>query len=44
MAILCAGCATGPNGERLGPWQTLQSWDESMTNTEARLQNKNYQR
>lgn len=43
MVVLLAGCATGPDGERLGPWQTLEKWDQSMMATENRLHNKNYQ-
>lgn len=43
MMVLLAGCATGPDGERLGPWQTLEKWDQSMMATENRLHNKNYQ-
>jgi len=42
LTALCAGCATGPNGERLNAWKTMEKWDASMSETEARLQNKNY--
>jgi len=42
LTALCAGCATDPKGERLNAWQTMQKWDDSMGDTEARLQNKNY--
>ena len=39
---LFAGCAKDEYGRSLGIGQTLQRWEESMTETEARLQNKNY--
>lgn len=42
ITLLLAGCATGPDGQRLGIAGTLQKWEESMNNTEARLQAKNY--
>lgn len=42
LAMVLTGCATGPDGERLGPWQTLQKWDDSMNTTEQRLHEKNY--
>ena len=42
IVALCAGCATDPDGRKLGFGETLQKWEDSMTNTEARLQNKNY--
>jgi len=44
LTALCAGCATDPEGKRLNAWQTMQKWDDSMSETEARLQNKNYSR
>lgn len=36
------GCATDESGRKLGPWQTLQRWDDSMNTTESRLANKSY--
>ena len=41
-AALFAGCATGPDGRKMTFWQTLQKWEDSMNNTESRLQNKRY--
>ena len=39
---LVTGCAKDANGRKLTFGQTLQKWEDSMTNTEARLQNKRY--
>lgn len=39
---LFAGCATGPDGRKLTFGQTLQKWEDSMSATESRLQDKRY--
>ncbi len=42
LAVL-AGCATDPNtGRKMNFAQTLQKWEDSMNNTESRLQDKRY--
>jgi len=40
--MVLTGCATGTDGQSLGPWQTLQKWDDSMSTTEQRLHEKSY--
>lgn len=42
-ALLVAGCATDSQGRKETAWEALKRWDESMTNTENRIQDKNYQ-
>jgi len=42
LAMVLTGCATGTDGQSLGPWQTLQKWDDSMSTTEQRLHEKSY--
>lgn len=42
FAVLCAGCATGENGEKLNAWDTMKKWEQSMDATEDRLQAKSY--
>ena len=40
---LITGCATDPaTGRKMNFGQTLQKWEDSMIDTEARLQNKRY--
>jgi hypothetical protein len=36
------GCQTDSQGNRESAWEALKRWDESMTETEARLQSKRY--
>jgi len=42
LAALLAGCATDENGNKLNMSQTLKKWEDSMQNTEDRLQSKTY--
>lgn len=42
LAVILTGCATDEKGNKLNAWQTMKSWEESMENTEDRLQSKSY--
>lgn len=39
---LFSGCQTDSEGNRETAWEALKRWDDSMVNTENRLQDKNY--
>jgi hypothetical protein len=41
--LLVAGCATDSQGRKESAWEAMKRWDESMSTTENRIQNKNYQ-
>ncbi len=40
--LLVAGCATDSQGRKESAWEAMKRWDESMTNTENRIQDKTY--
>lgn len=42
VLILLSGCATDSQGNRESAWEALKRWDESMNETEARIQSKRY--
>ena len=41
-AVVLAGCQTDSQGNRETAWEALKRWDDSMNETESRLQSKNY--
>jgi uncharacterized lipoprotein YajG len=43
ILVLLAGCATDSQGNRETAWEAMKRWDESLNETESRIQNKNYQ-
>jgi len=43
ILTLLAGCATDSQGNKESAWEAMKRWDESLTTTENRLQEKNYQ-
>lgn len=40
--LLLAGCATDSQGRKESAWEAMKRWDQSMSNTENRLQDKKY--
>lgn len=42
ILALLAGCATDSQGNRETTWEALKRWEDSMIETESRLQSKSY--
>jgi hypothetical protein len=40
--VSLSGCQTDSQGNRETAWEAMKRWEDSMTETEARLQAKNY--
>ncbi len=37
-----SGCTTDSQGRKESAWEALKRWDQSMVDTENRIQNKKY--
>ena len=42
VLVLLSGCQTDSQGNRETAWEAMKRWDDSMTETEGRLQSKSY--
>lgn len=42
LVVLAAGCTTDSQGRKESAWEALKRWDQSMNDTESRLQSKKY--